>query len=223
MTLWNGFMAIFLKDLRVERRSRELLLTMIVFAVQMILVFIFAFDLNAGAREAAAPGVLWTTIIFAGTLGLSRSMSAEREQGCLDGLMLLPGSRSAIFFGKSAANWIFVLAVCALLLPLYSFFSGINLLKPALIGILLLGTFGYIIIGTLLAALTVRIRSREMLLPVLMLPVLVPLILASLRASTLVLQGGSTGELQTWLLLLTAFDLIAFAGGWMIFDFVIEE
>lgn len=223
MSVWNASKAIFLKDLVAERRSRELLLTMLVFAVQVILVFIFAFDLNAGAREASIPGVLWTTVIFAGTLGLSRSMAAEREQGCLDGLMLLPGDRTAIFFGKAASNWVFVLVVCAILLPLYSFFSGTNLLRPGLAGILLLGTFGYTIVGTLLAALTVRIRSREMLLPVLMLPVLVPLVLACLRVTTLDLQGGSAAEMQTWVMLLIAYDLIAFAGGWMIFDAVIEE
>jgi heme exporter protein B len=212
-----------MKDLRAELRGRDLLITMLVFAVQVILVFIFAFDLNAGVREAAIPGVLWSTIIFAGTLGVSRSMGAEREQGCLEGLMLAPADRTAIYFGKTAANWVFLLVVCLILVPLYSFFSGVSFITPGLIGILLLGTFGYTAVSTLLATLTVRVRSREMLLPVLLLPVLVPLVLACLRSTTLVLQGGGVGELQTWLTVLTAYDLIAFAGGWMIFDFAIEE
>jgi heme exporter protein B len=223
MSVWSASKAIFLKDLRAERRGRELLITMLVFAVQVILVFLFAFELNAGVREASVPGVLWTTIIFAGTLGLSRSMAAEREQGCLDGLMLLPCDRTAIYFGKTAANWIFMLVVCVILLPLYSFFSGVNLLVPGLAGVLLLGTLGYTAVGTLLATLTVRIRSREMLLPVLLLPVLVPLILACLRATTLILQGDGSAELQTWLMVLTAYNLAAMAGSWMIFDSAIEE
>jgi len=223
MSLLSASKAIFLKDLRIERRARELLVTMLVFALQVILVFVFAFDLNAGIRTAAVPGVLWTTILFAGTLGLSRSMASEREQGCLDGLMLLPGDRTAIYFGKAAANWVFLLLVCAILLPLYSLFSNVNLVRLDLIGIVLMGTFGYICTGTLLATLVVRIRSREMLLPVLLLPVLVPLILACLRTTTILLEGGFAGEMQTWVGLLFAYDLIAFAGGWILYDAVIED
>lgn len=223
MSLLNASKAIFLKDLRIERRARELLVTMLVFALQVILVFVFAFDLNAGIRTAAVPGVLWTTILFAGTLGLNRSMASEREQGCLDGLMLLPGDRTAIFFGKAAANWAFLLVVCAILLPIYSLFSNVNLVRLDLIGIVLMGTFGYICTGTLLATLVVRIRSREMLLPVLLLPVLVPLILACLRTTTILLDGSFAGEMQTWIGLLFAYDLIAFAGGWILYDAVIED
>ena len=223
MSLLHASGVILLKDLKAERRGRELLLTMLVFGVQVILVFIFAFDLNAGIRREAVPGVLWTTLVFAGTLGLSRSLAAEREQGCLDGLMLLPGDRSAIYFGKALANWLFLLILSAILLPLYAFLSGVDLLRLPLVGILFLGTFGYVFTGTLLSTLVVRIRSREMLLPVLLLPVLVPLILACLRATTIVLSGGPGSELNTWLILLIAYDLVAFATGWMIFDAAIED
>jgi len=223
MTLLNAARAIFLKDLTAERRGKELVLTMLVFGLQVILVFIFAFDLNAGIREAAVPGVLWATILFAGTLGLGRSLSVEREQGCLDGLMLLPGDRSSIYFGKALANWVFLLVVCVILLPVYSFFSGINLIRFDMIGVVLLGTFGYIFVGTLLSTLTVRIRSREMLLPVLLFPVLIPLVLACLRGTTILLNAGNAQELQTWLMLLGAYDLIVFAAGWLLFDAVIED
>ena len=223
MSVFSAALAIFRKDLAAERRGKELVLTTLVFGLQVILVFVFAFDLNAGVRDEAVPGVLWATLIFAGTLGLSRSLAVEREQGCLDGLMLLPGDRSAIFFGKALANWVFLLIVCAILLPVITFFSGINLVRFDLAGLVLLGTFGYVFIGTLLSTLTVRIRSREMLLPVLLLPVLIPLVLACLRGTTLLLAGGNTSELQTWLLLLGAYDLIALAAGWLIFDAVIED
>ncbi len=223
MNTGTAAFAIFRKDLTAERRARELVLTMLVFGLQVILVYVFAFDLNVGLRDEAVPGVLWATIVFAGTLGLGRSMAAEREQGCLDGLMLLPADRTAIYFGKAMANWVFLLIVCAILLPVYTFFSGVNLLRFDLMAVVLLGTFGYVFIGTLLSTLTVRVRSREMLLPVLLFPILIPLVLACLRGTTLLLTSGNAAELQTWLLVLIAYDVIIATVGWLLFDAVIED
>lgn len=215
--------SIFWKDLLAERRTREILGTMLVFALTVILIFVFAFDLSIEMRSKAAPGVIWVTLCFAGTISLNRTMSLEKDREGFDALLLAPVDRTAIFFSKALVNWIYLLITAAILLPVYALFNNVNLFNGGIAGVVLLGTLGYILTGTLLSTLSLQLRTRDMLLPVLLFPVLIPLLLAVVRASTILLQGGIEGELSTWLLLLAGYDLIFMALGIIIFDKIIEE
>jgi heme exporter protein B len=216
-------LAITLKDLAAELRSRELLSAMLVFALLVILIFNFAFELDPQARRTATPGILWATFAFAGTLGLNRSLAIEKDRGCLDGLLLAPVDRSAIYFGKFFSNLAFMLIVEAVVLPVYSVLYNINLFRLGLIGVILLGSIGYIAVGTLLAGMAVQARTRDVLLPVLLFPVVIPVLVAAVKASSGFLQGLAFSEIALWINLLIVFDLIFGAIAFMVFDTVVEE
>lgn len=222
-SFWRVVAAVAWKDLRAEWRSREVLSAMFVFALLVILIFNFALDLAPKARLTATPGVLWVTLTFAGTLGLNRSMATEKDRGCLDGLLLAPVDRNAIYFGKLLSNLALMLLVAAIVLPLYSAFYNINLFRPALLLIVFLGSVGYIAVGTLLAAMAVQARTREMLLPILLFPVVLPALFAAVKASGGVLQGGTWAEVLPQVNLLVVYDVIFLAVAYMLFDFVVEE
>src|SRR5215211_975398 len=143
--------AIVRKDLRGEFRSRELFTAMLVFSLLIILIFNFALELDIKTRQSVTAGVLWATFAFAGTLGLNRSMAIEKDRGCLDGLLLAPVDRSAIYFGKVISNLTFMLIVELIVLPIYSVLYNINLFIPGLLIVILLGSIGYVSVGTLLA------------------------------------------------------------------------
>lgn len=216
-------LAIFWKDLLAERRTREILGTMLVFALTVILVFVFAFDLSVEMRRKAAAGVIWVTLCFTGTISLNRSMSLEKDREGFDGLLLAPVDRTAIYFGKALVNWVYLVITAVIIVPVYSLFNNTSLFSWGMAGVILLGTLGYILTGTLLSSLAIQLRARDMLLPVLLFPVLIPLLLAAVRASTILLQGGDPGELGTWFLMLAGYDLLFAAIGVLVFDKIIEE
>jgi len=215
--------AIVWKDLAAELRSRELLSAMLVFALLVILVFNFALELDIATRQTVTAGVLWVTFAFAGTLGLNRSMAVEKDRGCLDGLLLAPVDRSAIYFGKALSNLAFMLIVEAVVLPVYSLLYGTNLFHPGLIGVILLGSVGYVAVGTLLASMAVQARTRDVLLPILLFPVVLPVLVAAVKASSGFLQGLEAGSILPWINLLIVYDMIFIAVAFMTFDSVVEE
>ena len=215
--------AVIAKDLSAELRSRELLSAMTVFALLVILIFNFALELDAETRSSVTSGVLWATFAFAGTLGLNRSMSMEKDRGCLDGLLLSPVDRSAIYFGKTLGNFVFMLIVEVIVLPIYSVLYNVNLFNPGLILVMLLGSLGYVVVGTLLSTMTVQTRTRDMLLPILLFPVVIPLFMAAVKASSGFLEGLDFQEIKIWINLLVGFDVIFTAVGFMLFEYVIEE
>jgi heme exporter protein B len=217
--------AIVWKDLAAELRSRELLSAMLVFALLVILIFNFALDLDPKTRTAPniTAGVLWVTFTFAGTLGLNRSMAMEKDRGCLDGLLLAPVDRSTIYFGKAIGNLIFMLIVEIILLPVYSILYNVNLFNPGLILVILLGSIGYVAVGTLLSSMAVQTRTRDILLPILLFPIVLPVIIASVKGSSAFLQGLEMSEIWPWLNLLIVFDVVFTAVAFMVFDFVVEE
>src|SRR3989337_914066 len=153
--------AVVWKDLAAELRSRELLGAMLVFALLVILIFNFALELDVRARQTVTSGVLWATFTFAGTLGLNRSMAIEKDRGCLDGLLLAPVDRSALYFGKMISNLTFMLIVEIIVLPIYSVLYNVNLFQPGLLLVILLGSIGYAAVVTLLAAMSVQTRTRD--------------------------------------------------------------
>ena len=211
------------KDLAAEMRSKELLSAMLVFALLVIMIFNFALELDATARTSVTAGVLWVTFAFAGTLGLNRSMAIEKDRGCLDGLLLAPVDRSAIYFGKVISNFAFMLIVEAIVLPVYSVLYNTNLFKPGLLLVILLGSIGYTAVGTLLSAMSVQTRTRDVMLPILLFPVIIPILIAAVRASGGYLQELPFDQILPWLNLLIVYDVIITAIAFMVFDYVVEE
>ena len=223
LSYFASIRAILWKDVAIEWRSRQMLSAMIIFALLVILIFNFALELDARARINVTAGVLWVTFSFAGTLGLNRSMAIEKEGDALDGLLLAPIDRSAIYFGKLLGNILFMFVVESITLPIYSVLYNVNLFNAGLLMVIALGTLGYAAVGTLLASMAVQTRTRDLLLPILLFPVAIPLLVAAIRASSAFLSGLELEFIMPSLNLLVAYDLIMLALAYMFFDFVIEE
>lgn len=215
--------AVVWKDLQAEFRSRELFSAMLVFSLLVIVIFNFALELDIKTRQSVTSGVLWATFAFAGTLGLNRSMAIEKDRGCLDGLLLAPVDRSAIYFGKVISNLAFMLIVEIIVLPIYSVLYNINLFQPGLILVILLGSIGYVGVGTLLAAMSVQTRTRDILLPILLFPIVIPVLLAAVKASSGFLDGSAFSDILLPLDILIAYDIILIAVAFMTFENIVEE
>lgn len=215
--------AIVWKDLAAELRSRELMTAMLMFAVLVILIFNFALDLNPKIQKEVTPGILWVTFAFAGTLGLNRSMAVEKDRGCLDGLLLAPVDRNAIYFGKMIGNLIFMFIVEAIVIPLYSVLYNMNLFDPGLLLTIFLGSVGYTVVGTLLSSMAVHTRTRDVLLPILLFPVVLPVLITAVHASGAFLTGQEFKYISNSIYTLIAYDVIFLAISYMVFDFVVEE
>jgi heme exporter protein B len=198
---------------------------MVVFALLVILSFNFALELDRSpaARERVGAGVLWVATVFTGTLGLNRSLAMEKDRGSLDGLLLAPIDRSALYFGKALGNLLFILVVEAIILPVFAILFNLPMLRPMLLLVVILGTVGYAAVGTLLASLAVHSRSRDVMLPILLLPVAVPVLIAAVRASSGVLAAAGWDEIGPWVNLLIGYDVIFVAAAFMLFEYVVEE
>jgi heme exporter protein B len=222
---WSRIGAIAWKDLTAERRTRVNLNSVIFLAALTLLLFGFALGPDGQTVQAAAAGMLWLTILFSGVLVFNRSYQLELEDGALDTLLLYPGDRRSIFLGKLIANLGFVLLVQALVVPLAAILYGLPLLQPfpGLAGVFFLGTFGFVTLGTFYAAMTSRIRALEVLLPLLLFPMLVPVLLASVQATRAILAGDPMGESGIWIRLLVVFDIIFFVAALHAFGHIIEE
>jgi heme exporter protein B len=216
-------LAIVHKDIIAELRTKEMLSSMFVFALLVIVIFNFAFELRVANVKQVAPGVLWVTFTFAGMLGLNRSFILEKDKGCLEGLLLAPVDRSAIYFGKMLGNLIFMSVVEAIVLPIFWVLFNPPLFSPALILILVLGTLGFAGVGTLFSAIAVHTRAREVMLPILLFPIVVPLMIAAVKITGGLLDGQPLSEMRNWLNLLVGFDMIFLTVSYMTFDYVVEE
>ncbi|GIV65557.1 MAG: heme ABC transporter permease [Bellilinea sp.] len=219
----SAMSAVIWKDLRAEWRSREVISAMLVFALLVILIFNFALDLQPNVRAGISSGVLWVTLAFAGTLGLNRSMAVEKDRGCLDGLLLAPVDRAAIYLGKAFANLLFMLLVALIVLPVYGILYNTNLIIPGLLVVILLGSEGYVAVGTLLSSMAVQARTRDILLPILLFPVAVPVVVSAVKATGGYLAGLGWEEIQPWFTLLVVYDVIFTSVAFMVFDSVVEE
>ena len=215
--------AVIWKDLVAELRSRELLGAMLVFALIVLLVFNFALELDIRTRATITSGVLWVTFAFAGTLGLNRSLALEKDRGCLDGLLLTPVDRTALLFGKALGNLIFMLIVEAIVLPTFSLLYNIHLFEPGLLFVILLGSIGYVMVGTLLSSMAVQARTRDVLLPILLFPVVIPVLISAVKATNGFLQAIPFEEIRPWLNLLVVYDIIFTAISFMVFEYIVEE
>ena len=212
------------KDLVLELRRRESLLTMFFFGTLLLFVFHFAFDLPPDRVADMAPGLLWLAFLFTGTLGLAQLFQAERDNQCLEALLLSPLDRGALFLAKMSLNLILMLLVEIVVIPLFWILFNLDSwnLLPQILAITLLGTLGFCVLGTILAAVTLRARARELLLPLVLFPLMIPVILATIQCLGAVLRAGALGEALPWLRLLIGFDVIFLTVGVLIFDWVIE-
>jgi heme exporter protein B len=213
------------KDLLAEFRTKEMISSMLMFALIVVVVFNFTFDPGSGATKEAGPGILWVAFTFAGVLGLHRSLVHEVERGCLHGLMLAPVDRGIIFLGKATGNAIFIFLIELPTFILFSVFFNIDFWKglDKLAVIFFLGTIGFAAVGTLLSAISVNTRTREIMLPILLFPIEVPVILSAVNATAGALAGQNWSEISGWLKILAGFDLIFLLVCFVTFEYVLEE
>lgn len=216
--------AIAWKDLTTERRTKANFNAVVFFAGLVLLLFGFALGPDAEALRNAAAGVLWLTVLFSGVLAFNRSYQLELEGGALEALLLYPGSRWAIFLGKLAANLAFVLLVELIVVPIAGVLFHVPLLAPlpGLAAVLILGTVGFVTLGTFYAAMASRLRAREVLLPLLLFPMLIPLLVGAVEATSALLAGDPMGDGLQWMKLIAAFDIIFFVASVLAFEHVIE-
>jgi len=222
MKFWRKAIAITRKDVLSEMRTKEVIFSVLVFTLLVIVTFNFAFETSQQTVELVAPGMLWVTFAFAGVLSLNRSFILEKEEGCLEGLMACPIDREAIYVGKMLGSLVFMLIVEGIALPIFAFLFNL-VISLQLIVITVLATVGFVAVGTLFSALAVNTKAREMVLPILFLPIVAPVIVSAVKASGLALSGGPWSDLSSWLQIIAAFDAIFLVVSFLIFAFVIEE
>jgi heme exporter protein B len=198
------------KDLRIEWRSREIIYTMSFFAVLVVVIFSFAFAREGQPGAAAASGILWVVIPFAGVLGLGRAFDREREGETHQALLLSPASRAALYLGKLLVVFIFISLCELLVVPLLLVLFGLEVSSlPLLSGLLVLGTLGFAAVGSLFAAPLMQSRSRDVLLSILLFPIAAPLIIAGAKGTAALLAGpGQVATSVVWLQLMAAFDVV---------------
>ena len=221
MTFLLQVQAILWKDIRCELRSKQTWISMGLFALLVLVIFNFAFDLRVDNIAAIAPGALWVAFVFASLLGLGRTIATEQEKGSMDRLMLCPVDRKAIYLAKLLGNMLFIGVVEIVALPIFAALFNVPLFTGELLPIVLLGTIGIASIGTLFSAIAAATQAREMLLPILVFPLIIPVVIGAVRA-TGTLMVPSINE-PPWLGLMAAFDVIFLSISMLMFEYVIEE
>lgn len=219
--LWQQTLTILGKDIRLELRTRQVWGGMGLFSLLVLVVFNFAFDLHVTNTAAVAPGALWIAFVFASILGLGRTYAVEQEQGSMDRLLVCPVDRKAVYFAKLLGNMLFMGVVEIISLPLFAAAYNISVLTPGIVPIVLFGTLGVASIGTLFSAVTAATRAREVLLPLLVFPLIIPVVIGAVRATQDLLGPGGDGI--SWLGFIIAFDVIFLSLSAIMFQYVIEE
>lgn len=214
-------LALYWKDVLAELRTREVVNSSLVFSLMVLVLFNFALDLRAERIPAVAPGVLWVTFAFAGVLTLGRAFAREQDRGTLEGLLLSPVDRSALYLAKLMAVLTFMGVVEAVSLPVFVALFNVSLDWPLTIAVVLLGTLGFAAVGTLLAAMAANTRAREVMLPLLLFPLALPVLIATVKATAQALGEPSDAD-HPWLGLLAAYDAIFLAVSFVVFEHVVE-
>ena len=225
MTFFNVIRWIVWKDLATELRNRETISSMLFFALIVILIFSFSFSMDQQAAREVIAGIIWVAFAFTGIIGLGKSFSAELQNDCLESLQMVPESKGAIYLGKVVANFSFMFVVEILLFPMFMIFFNLNVVEEIslLLLIFFLATVGLSAVGTLFSALTVQIRAREVMLPILLLPLVVPVMIAAVEATKGALHGDPLTMYSQWLELLAIFDIIFTVVSFWMFEFVMDN
>ena len=218
----DKILTIVWKDIKSEIHTKEIATSLVAFALLVIIVVSFALEPGENTSSIAA-GILWIAFTFAGVLGLSRSFVLEKDKGCLQGLMLCPVDRNLLYLGKMLSILIFMLVVEAIILPVFIVLFNQHGFPPQLLVIVPLATIGFAAVGTLFSAMAVNTRARDVMMPLLFLPIAAPVIIAAIKSTGLVLSGESWGAIASWLGVMAAFDAIFLAVSPLVFEFVIEE
>jgi len=220
---FNSILTLLWKDILLELRTKENIAPIIVFAGLVLLIFNFAIDPTPVLVAIVAPGILWTAFTFSGVLGMSRTFVLEKDNGTFEGMMLCPVSREVIFFGKMLANLSFMLLIEILIFPFFGILFNISILIPNLILVTFLTTLGFSSIGTIFSAISVHTRAKEIMLPILFFPIVVPIILAAVQSTSLIIQNGTQESIYTWIQLIAIFDIIFIVLSAYLFQFALEE
>lgn len=218
-------LAVARKDAMAELRGRQATVSTLFFAAVVLLLFGFALGPDAQRLADAAPGLLWLAVVFAGILAVNRLHLVETDDGALEQLALYPVSRRALYAGKALAGFVVMLLLATVVLAAVGVLFAVDVVAawPALLATVVLGSIGIAAVGTFYAGVTVRMRAREIMLPLLMLPVLAPLLLGAVKATAAALAGDPFGEVGAWLQLLVAFDLIMLVAGAATYGFLLED
>ena len=219
---WEPIATLLWKDVVLELRTKDIVVSVLVFALLVIVVFSFAVEPTPQTVAVVAPGVLWVAFTFGGVLGLTRSFALEKEGGNLHGLMLAPIGRDTVFFGKMLGNFLFMTVIEIAVFPVFVVLFDISFDLPELIPVALLATLGVASVGTLFSAMAVNTRSREVMLPLLFFPAVVPVIVAAVEASGVIIEGGGL-DLDRWVPLLAVFDAVFLVVCPVAFSLVVEE
>ena len=220
---WSPVLALLWKDVLQELRSKDTLVSVLVFALLVLVIFNFAINPTPQMVALVAPGILWVAFTFGGVLGLTRSFALEIDRGTLHGLMLAPIGRDTIYFGKMLANFVFMLVVELIVFPIFGVLFNLSLLIPWFVPVALLATLGFAAVGTVFSAMAANTRSREVMLPLLFFPVVLPVIVAAVEASGAVILGDAGSELRRWIPLMAVFDSVFLVVCPVAFVLVVEE
>lgn len=217
--------SILRKDLLLELRNKDVITSMLVFSLVVVVIFNFVFDPGTDQMRVTAPGILWVAITFASNLGLSRTFAREQENSKMQGLLLCPIDRSNIYVAKVVGNVIFILIVEAITVPIMVVLYDLAIGKVfgMLMLILLLGTIGFASVGTIFSAISANTRSREVMLPILLFPVSVPVILSAIKSTAYLLNGRDINQVWSWVKMLIGFDIIFFVVSFLLYKYVVEE
>ena len=215
--------AIGRKDLLLEIRNKDVVVAVAGFALLVLVIFTFAIDLNQGNAKLVGPGVLWAGIAFAGVTGLNRAFTLEVEASTLEALMLAPISRDLIYLGKALGNFLFIAVAQIIVIPLFAVLFNLIVLRWEMLAIALLTTLGFSAVGTLFAAMSVRVRAREVMLPLLFLPVVTPLLMAAVESTSHMVNGRSWSDMAQWLQLAVTFDVVFIVVSAFIFQHILED
>lgn len=221
----NKIWAIFQKDLRIELRTKDSLNSMLFFGVVVLLVFNFALRSLHDALRPAMPGILWVAFAFAGTLGLNRMFAAEKENGCLQGLLLIPVDRGVLYLGKMLAATVFMLLAEAVIFICSLIFFNITVWReiPYLMLVFVIGTLGFTAVGTLLSAIAVNTKMREVLLPLILFPVILPILINAVEATGIIMSGADYGALKLPVTVMAVFTLVFGTLSYVLFEHVLED
>ena len=220
---WPTVAALVWKDILAELRTRDIVISILAFALLSLIIFNFALSPTPQMTPVVAPGVLWVAFTFAGVLGLTRAFVLEKDHGNLEGLLLTPTSREALYVGKMLGSLFFMLLAEMVILPVFAVLFNLSPFQPELLLIVLLATIGFAAIGTLFSAIAINTRSREIMLPMLFLPIVVPIIIGAVVSSGTALEGGSWSDMVKWVQLIAVFDVLVLVFSAFAFEHVLQE
>ena len=211
------------KDLLLELRNKDVVVAVAGFALLVLVIFTFSLNLTPDSAKLVGPGVLWAAVAFAGVTGLNRAFALEVEGNTLEALMLAPISRDLIFLGKALGNFLFITVALVVVLPVFAVLFNLVVFRWEMLAISLLTAIGFSSVGTLFAAMSVRVRAREVMLPLLFLPVVTPLIMAAVESTSHMVNGRSWSDMSQWLQLAAAFDVVFIVVSAFVFQHILED